>query len=190
MVQGKVMTFQELRQTYGLQNFLRFGYLQLRHTINWQFPYPVTRESNSIEHLWPRSHGEVLCRPYTYIWLWPMTPTLLSPWVGRWKADIPDLEEEAWQESLYIHPLHDCGQRPLLSAEVTTQGILHPTEAIKTLPLHQPTLHEMCTWTGNVLSLGLVLSQASHLLATGGSWVFYFNDFSFMIDDDLHYWIA
>lgn len=92
------MTFQELRRTYALPISFQFRYWQLKHAFEAQFLAPLTLELDSIERL----TSSVIGRPVStlYLYLTVEYDTKLTKSWEKWRADIPSLDEEEWEECL------------------------------------------------------------------------------------------
>lgn len=91
------MSFQDLRPTYHLPASFQFRYWQLRHALNSQFPDPVTLESDSIKRL---LISGVMGKPFSslYLYLTVAHDTDTAVVLGKWSTDIPDLNEEVWED--------------------------------------------------------------------------------------------
>lgn len=94
---GKILTFLELRQAFNLPRSFQFRYWQLRHALTAQFPGPITLNSDSIERLLT---SELLLKPLStiYMYLTVAYDTDTSHVLAKWREDIPNLDEDIWEE--------------------------------------------------------------------------------------------
>lgn len=93
------MTFQALRQSFGIPSTFQFRYWQLEHTFEAQFPAPLILEPDSIERLLTSSvMGKPLSTLYLYLTV-EYDAKLTKTW-EKWRVDIPSLDEEEWKECL------------------------------------------------------------------------------------------
>lgn len=93
-------SFEEFRQDYQLPRTAYFLYLQIRHTATTQFGLRnMTVRLSPLEQLLIDPSHDKLISTY-YKTLLHTTTHRLSNTLNKWKADIPELTEDIWQDIL------------------------------------------------------------------------------------------
>lgn len=97
ILNGRLMSFQELRRFYSLPGSFQFRYWLLRHAFGAQFVELVVLESYSIERL--LTFG-VMGRPLSslYSYLMVSYDTKPSRSLDKWKMYIPNLDDDIWED--------------------------------------------------------------------------------------------
>ena len=135
---GVLMTFRQLRDKYSLPARWTFRYWQLRHAYSAQFPDRLTLQSDSIERLLTsRTMGRPLSTLYLYLTVAHDSGSTRS--FEKWKADIPDLDEEKWEEcvSTFIPSLIAARDR-FIQIKFLHQAYYTPQRLARIYPQRDP----------------------------------------------------
>lgn len=102
---GVLLTFDILKTKYTFPNSYLFRYLQLQHASQMQFGnQSVTIDQSKIESL---LRADILVKPLSSIYktLQPSIHDGLDRLPSCWRADVPELDTEDW-EDIWDYPMH------------------------------------------------------------------------------------
>lgn len=100
---GQLLSLHELTAKFGLPRWMGFRYLQLGHAARAQFPQTPLLQTDPIEDL--LSPGD-LSKPLSSLYnalLGRDSPKINELW-EKWRADIPSLDREGWEDCLEYGP--------------------------------------------------------------------------------------
>lgn len=99
MSQGRIISYDTLRDTFQIPSKMFFRYLQLRHAIQAQFPEGVTVQSHGVEKLLISKNVDRTL-PSLYFAIAGVGSDKGGRLYIKWRGDIPDLAEDDWEEGI------------------------------------------------------------------------------------------
>lgn len=96
---GRIIPYDTLKNDFQLPSRMFFRYLQLRHAVQAQYPAGVALQSNGVEtFLISRNVDRILSS--LYLRILSEEPTGGTKLYDKWKADLPALAADDWEEGI------------------------------------------------------------------------------------------
>lgn len=144
-------TFDVLKRDRGVPNHMFFRYLQLRHAYRAQFPFPITLETNRIEHM--LSLEEDL-KPLSVVYsdLAGLDTSKVTQLFSRWQTHVPSLAGDDWEEGIqqYLSLMISARDR-FTQLKFLHRAYYTPERLAKIYPAHSPLCPKCSTEVGSFI---------------------------------------